>query len=280
MSITRTAWVVLVVSVFSGWFGLAIASPFTPMDDAQVLERLPFRPSDKEARQLREWRAEWMSSPDRFDLAARLARGYIEQGRRSADPRYNGYAEAVLSRWWNLPNPPTELLVLRATLSQGRHDFNGALADLTQALKQDPDDPQAWVTQALIFQVQGEYQKSKESCFQLQRLSTTLITAACLTGAGSLSGQAEKSFDLLKKIVDKSSPPILGGVRGGEEQLWARTVLAEIAARRGMSTVAEAQFREAFSLKIHDPYLLGAYADFLLDRMFPIMGEGLYCITC
>ncbi|MBI3358934.1 MAG: hypothetical protein HY037_05085 [Nitrospirae bacterium] len=268
MSITRTAWVVLVVSVFSGWLHWVEASPFTPTDDAQVLERLPFRPSDPAARQLREWRAEWMSSPDRFDLAARLARGYIEQGRRNADPRYNGYAEATLTRWWKSPNPPTALLVLRATLSQSRHDFNGALADLTQVLKRDPDDPQAWVTQALILQVQGEYQKSKESCFRLQRLSTTLVTAACLAGAGSLSGQAEKSFDLLKKMVDQYSPPILGGVRGGnaEEQLWARTLLAEIAARRGMPAAAEDQFRQAFLLKIHDPYLLGAYADFLLDQ--------------
>lgn len=275
MEISRiTGLVLLVISVFAGWPNCATASPFSPTDDAQVLERLPFRPSDKEFKALRERRAQWMASPDRFDLAASLARGYIEQGRRTADPRYNGYAEAALARWLQIPNPPTALLVLRATLSQSRHDFRSALIDLAHALKQDPDDPQAWVTQALILQVQGEYQKSKESCFQLHRLSTELIAATCLAGAGSLSGQAAQSFDLLKKMVDSHSDASLA------ELLWARTVLAEIAARRGMPDVAEDQFRKAFSLGIPDPYLSGAYADFLLDQgrskeVIPLLTDSL-----
>jgi len=44
------------------------------------------------------------------------------------------------------------------------------------------------------------------------------------------------------------------------------TLAAEIAWRRGDATAAEAHFREALALSSRDGYLLGAYADFLLER--------------
>jgi thioredoxin-like negative regulator of GroEL len=42
-------------------------------------------------------------------------------------------------------------------------------------------------------------------------------------------------------------------------------MLAELAQRRGAAAVAEARFRDALRLAPRDTYLLGAYADFLLD---------------
>ena len=43
--------------------------------------------------------------------------------------------EAALTPWWNLAEPPVEVLILRATLRQRRHEFDSALADLTAALQ-------------------------------------------------------------------------------------------------------------------------------------------------
>ncbi len=51
-------------------------------------------------------------------------------------------------------------------------------------------------------------------------------------------------------------------------RLWALTVLAETAARIG-DFVPPSAFQEALALGIRDVYLLGAYADFLLDRNRP-----------
>jgi hypothetical protein len=47
------------------------------------------------------------------------------------------------------------------------------------------------------------------------------------------------------------------------------TSLAEMAARAGMMTEAETHFRAALSLGAADYYLLGAFADFLLDNNRP-----------
>jgi hypothetical protein len=52
-------------------------------------------------------------------------------------------------------------------------------------------------------------------------------------------------------------------------QGWVLTSLAEMAVHAGMMTEAEAQFGAALSLGAADYYLLGAFADFLLDNSRP-----------
>jgi hypothetical protein len=49
-------------------------------------------------------------------------------------------------------------------------------------------------------------------------------------------------------------------------RLWILTILAEIAARTGDAQTAEKYFSDARSLGVKNQYLLGAYADFLLDQ--------------
>ncbi len=235
------------------------AEPFVPMNDAEVLERLP-APRDAGTRDLRRLRAELDEDPSNLELALRLARRYIEVSRAESDPRYQGYAQAALSPWWDLRDPPTDVLVLRATLRQSRHDFDGALADLSAVLAAEPRNAQAWLTRAVILQVQGRYAEAVASCSQLSRLASPLVTAACVADAASRNGHAAESYELLRGALDQA-PDADAGVR-----LWALTILAELAERRGDPRAAERHFRQALALDLRDGYLLGAYTDFLLDR--------------
>ena len=50
------------------------------------------------------------------------------------------------------------------------------------------------------------------------------------------------------------------------ERQWVATLLAEMAERRGAAAEAESHYRAALRIGLHDPYLLAAYGDFLLDR--------------
>ena len=50
------------------------------------------------------------------------------------------------------------------------------------------------------------------------------------------------------------------------EKIWALTVLAEALERLGRTSEAETDFKKALALGRRDPYLLGAYADLLLDQ--------------
>ena len=242
----------------------AVAAPYLPTDDAQVLERLP-SPKDARTRELRRLRKDLAEDPANLTLALSLARRYFSLARGEADPRYNGYAEAALAPWWELPKPPLEVLVLRANLRQNRHRFDAAVADLDRALKRKPGHPQALLTRAFVLQVQGETTAARQGCGSLPAAVGELIIATCLSRVDSLSGFAAEAYDRLAGALrrDAAAPE---SSRRPDLRLWALTNLAEIAAGLGRGEAAERHFREALALGRRNAYLLGAYGDLLLDQ--------------
>ncbi|MBK8534396.1 MAG: hypothetical protein IPL59_04260 [Candidatus Competibacteraceae bacterium] len=158
---------------------------------------------------------------------------------------------------------PPEVLLLRAVLRQNRHDFAGALTDLQQVLVVRPRHAQAWLTQAVIQQVQGEPAAALRSCLALRRLARSLLSNACLSGALGRGGQIEFAYASLQRALETPAEA------DAEERLYALTVLAELAEQRGDVSAAEQHFRAALNLGRRSVYLLGAYADFLLDQNHP-----------
>ncbi|RJG05494.1 hypothetical protein D3870_05195 [Noviherbaspirillum cavernae] len=240
----------------------AHAAPYIPASGSQVLEKLPSR-NDPTQQASSRLRAQLSQNPDNLSVATRLARLYINTSRIDGDPRYLGHAQAALRPWWDLPRPPKEVLILRATILQSNHQFQQALADLDTVLESDRDNGQAWLTRATVMTVLGNYDEAGKSCARLFRLAADLVTQTCLANVGSLSGKASDSYLALSRALD-SHPDTDAGVR-----IWAFTLLGEIAARLGDDVAAENHFREAMSLASPDGYLLGAYSDFLLDRDRP-----------
>src|SRR5258706_7287592 len=94
----------------------AYAAPYVPAEDATVLERLPVRPGDPVARELRQLRAELTANPRRRDTAVPLAERYFAPANSGWDPRYLGYAQAALQTLLDLAAPPLDVLVMRAIL--------------------------------------------------------------------------------------------------------------------------------------------------------------------
>lgn len=235
------------------------AAPFLPATDDQVLERLPTS-MELPARQLRVLREQLAQEPRNLKRATDLSQRYIEIGRAESDPRYYGYAQAALSPWWDQSQPPVPVLLLRATLRQHRHEFAAALDDLAQVLEAQPRNAQAWLTRAVIQQVQGHYAEARQSCARLSRLAESLVVAACIGNVMGLQGQGARAEQLLTQHL-QSSPQADVQLR-----LWALTILAELESRRGEEEKAEKHFQEALGLGVRDSYLLGAYADWLLDR--------------
>lgn len=236
-----------------------IAAPYLPTSNDQILERLP-APGDALLRELRRLRADLDVQPKNLDLALGLARRYVTLGRAEADPRYYGYAQAALTPWWDLANPPDEVMVLRAVLRQNRHDFDGALQDLSEALERRPSHAQALLTRAFVLQVQGRHEEALKDCRRLPGSVHPLIVVTCVGRIVSLTGEAAKGYDLLRQAVERWTDA------DKRLRLWAMTNLGEIAARTGDVAAAEQHFRAALDLGQRDTYLLGAYADLLLDQ--------------
>lgn len=234
------------------------AAPYVPADDALVLERLPEK-TDSSLRVLKRMRVALNAQPGRLEFALPLVRRAIEASRTSGDPRFLGQAEAALAPWWTAPDAPAPALIMRATIKQSRHDFDGALVDLDRLIAVRPDDGQALLTRATVLTVEGRYGEARRDCARLARRTIALVTAACLAGPGGATRDAATAYrDLVAAL---SQPGADAGVR-----TWALTLAAEIAARRGDAAAAETHFRAALALDPRDAYLKGAYADFLLDQ--------------
>lgn len=252
----------LLFAVFCGASTVS-AVPYIPQDPAQVLERLPARPTDPAMSGLRELRRQLAADPQQLDLAVDLAGRYFRLAVREGDPRYIGYAQAALTPWWRQAEPPTEILVLRAGLTQYLHDFNGALADLSRAIARDPGNLTAWSYRAVIYIVMARYDEARHDCKEFAARDSELIAVACEPTVDALTGHAAAAYAKLDQALRRNpnaSP---------SQRLWVLTRLAEIAQRLGHNQEAETRYRSALQLGIDDQYLLTAYAEFLLDQGRP-----------
>lgn len=240
----------------------ASAAPYKPQSDSVVLETLPFRPTDPLARELKELRADLQRNPRNVETAVKLARRYYEQVGGDGDPRYLGYAQAALAPWWSLPSPPVEVQVLRASIRQFLHDFDGAVSDLDQVLQKQPQHVQARSLRAVIHIVQARYDLARADCKALQGV-TDLIAIGCEAMVDGLTGKAKEAYATLSAAY--ANQPEMSP----EDRLWILLRLAELAQRLDRPAVAESYYQQALELDIPDTFLYAAYADLLLDQNRP-----------
>ncbi|HVE48843.1 MAG TPA: hypothetical protein VNG69_04395 [Casimicrobiaceae bacterium] len=237
---------------------LANAAPFVPVDDAAVLERLPIA-SDASLRELKRLQGELAEDRSNVVRAVNVAQRAIEAARAFGDPRFLGQAQAALRPWWSSGEPPAAVLVLRATVKQSLHDFDGALADLDRLIAADAGNVQALLTRATVLTVLGRYDEAKRDCERLARRTDALVTTTCQAAAESASGDAEGAFRRLEEALR-------AGAGSPQVRAWAATLAAEIAARRGDAPAATRYFAQALAADPRDAYLKAAYADFLLEQ--------------
>jgi tetratricopeptide (TPR) repeat protein len=237
----------------------AQAAPRTPASDVEVLEKLPTRAGDSTARELSSLRAALAQAPTDEAAATRLGWHYFDLAMARGDPRYIGYADAVVNRLPTTNSAP--LLTLRGMLRQYRHDFAGALSDLDLALKQDPSYASAQAWRGAIFLVKADYTAARQACDALQRLERDVLAGGCLGLVQAYGGQLDAAYQTLQKSLALAGFP--------EDQLWLQTRLGEVAAWRGQPAQAEVHFRAALALGRDDVYLLAAWTDFLLDAGRP-----------
>lgn len=236
------------------------AAPRQPADPSEVLERLPMRPGDATARELAGLRsAVARASPDDPGPAARLAGRYFELAMARGDPRYIGYADAVMAPLAG--SRSAAVLAVRGQLRQYRHDFAGALADFAGALEADPQYAAAHAWRGAIFLVQADYPAAQVECDALRALDRAALYGGCIGLLRAYTGQMATGAAALQHALDGTDDP--------GNRLWLLTRLGEVAAWRGQPEIAERHYRAALALGIDDGYLLAAWSDFLLDQKRP-----------
>ena len=243
--------------------GTALAAPFTPQSDSEVLERLPFRTGGAEGRELRQLRSALAEQPQNMERALALARRYFDLASAEGDPRYVGYAEAAIRPWSKVAAPPTAILLMRALLGQYRHEFDAALDDLALAAARDPANAEVWSWRSAILLVQTDYAGARAACDRLAPVASALLATACTAAVDGLTGKSAEAYAVLSKALARrpeANPDL---------KLWIQTRLAEMAVRQGKDELAERHFKAGLTLGLTDGFILAAYADFLLDRDRP-----------
>ena len=237
----------------------AQSAPRTPVDDATIIEKLPFRATDSRARELAGLRASARKSPGDTAAAAALAQAYFDMAQARSDPRYIGYAEAVVSQFDH--NMSIDLLVIRGVLYQYRHDFDQALVDFATALGQDPDRADAHAWRGAIYLVEAQYDNARKECAALLKLRRPVLHGGCNGLVQAYTGQLNSAYMTLQQA--------LALAHYDDQRLWLLTRLGEVSAWLGQNARAERHYRDALALGLDDGYLLAAWADFLLDNKRP-----------
>jgi hypothetical protein len=239
----------------------AAGAPSIPTDDNLVLQSgLPT--ADPRMREIRTLARQLRERPDNAAIAMRLAARQLAMGVAEADPRFVGYAQATLAPWWHDPRPSLALLVLRARVLAARHDFIGAAGDLRVALQQEPGNPDALLLLASVDEASGELAEAKAACAELGRRHPGLPATACAASIGSLTGDAQASYAALAQALDTMASS------DSATQVWALTILAEIAIRLG-DPAAQRWLEAGRTLDGRNVYLLTTEADYLLDQGQP-----------
>jgi Tfp pilus assembly protein PilF len=231
------------------------AAQATP--DGEVLARVPARRRDPVAAERARLRRALDARPHDLGTAARLARMLVAAARSSGDPRFLGRAEAALRPWWDEASPPAEALLLRATIRQSRHEFEPALADLDRLVAAAPDDPQAWLTRAVVLGVRGRYREGLASCARLEALASPLVVAACRAPLLGVTGRTREAAAALAAAT--------GFARTPGEAAWAEAVLADLELWSGDARAAEARLRRLLARDPNDGAARAALADLILD---------------
>ena len=262
--IRKIAQLLMMAAVACGALAGAHAEPVRPASDQTVVETLATQMGDRRAqRQLRQALAK---SPRDAGLAVEVAKAHLDLARNQGDARYAGLALGALSAWpAGGPSVPVEVLMMRATVAQYLHDFDGAAALLDAVTQRDPRHAQAWLTLATVRRVQGRYADSDAACRRVGESGQALHAQACLAENLSLVGQNDAARTRLQQLL---ASPAASGAGGAATRQWLITTLAELEERAGQPEAAQVAWVRAHALG-PSPYVITAYADFLLQQQRP-----------
>jgi Tfp pilus assembly protein PilF len=258
MPITRTFAILLALVCAA-----AAAAPFTPANDSDIVERLPASASDPSVRRVDSLRKQLAARPDDKALRLEIARRYFDLAMAQGDPRYVGYASAAMAPLAATSANDAQYWVVKGMVQQYSHDFKGALDSLAKARELDPQAVEATAWRSAIHMVQANYREALSECTRLVPNAHPLHAQGCTAYVQASTGQLGPAYEALSKALAaaEAAPPELA--------LWIHTRLAEMAIRLQRVPQAETHFQEALALGVTDQFLLGAYADFLLQQKRP-----------
>ncbi len=188
-------------------------------------------------------------------LVMRQVHGEITLARQTGDTRYWGRAQALLMPWWDRAGAPPDLMVLQATIQQGRHEFGAARRLLDAVVAKAPGHAQAWLDIAALARLKGDYAGALQACDAVAQAGVALYAQACRLETVSLQGRHADAAQGLQRLIDTRAD--------AAQRSWLLSLLAESLERAGRDAPALAAYRLSLAAQ-HDLYTTIAVSDLLL----------------
>ena len=165
------------------------------------------------------------------DVAAKLVQHYMDMARQQSNPKYFGYAKAVLTPYI-LTNTTTDpnLLLHWADILQYLHEFDAALLTLNKVIVAAPNLVRAYLMRSAIHLARGHYAEGLKDCTALIGKTDLLTITTCVSQFKSISGELPESYRLMARLL--SAPAYNDKVI----YAWVLSVSAEMVRQLGVYT--------------------------------------------
>lgn len=243
----------------------AIAAPFLPSSDDQVLDTLS--PSmialSRELHRNSDGKAAGSTNPPTTEALEHQLLDRYRIALTSQDPRAYGNVLRVLETWPINLEKTAQVHLVHAGVLQHSHAFDDALAELEQVFQKNPQNDQALLMRAQIGLVMGDYQLAMDSCEQLQLPLHQVLRVNCELQVKGVTGHAKEALQTFNEIL--SDPDRM--LQDDKVEIYLSA--ADISHRLGESDLAQSYYRIAVSLSPYSPYALAHLGQLLLEKEQP-----------
>ena len=191
---------------------------------------------------------------------ADVASRYMQMGKQEGDPRFNGYAQAAIRPWWEAPDPPVEILRLRAKLKERDHKYDDALADLRLAARRRAARHPGLDRAGQHLPRARQVRRIPQGVRQAERVCRRGRDDHVQRPPAGGHRQGGRGVCFAHRVLPTVREQWPAAIQ------WMLTMQAEISRSLGRDAQAEEHYREGLANNPGDKYLLRSYADFLLDR--------------
>jgi len=199
----------------------SLAEPFIPQSNDTVIARWSTKEGPSK------------NKIDSVDQAIKTSENLLARANQPGRSGLYSLADSSLSPWLKKDTENALLWITWARIQQQKHDFDGAIESLNNALKLEPKNINAHLIMARIHVIQQRFELANKSCIELINSGDLLAGSICKFEVASHQGLLKESYDSLKRLV--SSLP-----ETNSKKAWAISNLSEMAARQELWQEREA----------------------------------------
>jgi hypothetical protein len=162
-----------------------------------------------------------IQNPDDATLALKTAKLSMKLYSKNGNSRFIGTARSALTPWWKDTEPPLDIWLTRARLTQTEHHFEEAAQDLALLNKKHRGSPEALLLENDAWRRAGKIVPAKKACIVVAFAGRPDLAQFCTAEILLSQGNYSKAHDLMQDAIEQTS-----GLPAAQ-QTWGRSIYGD-----------------------------------------------------